>query len=264
MRPDPALPRDPDAEDLLASMGIGPLLEPGRRLRITAEMRHKASRLRPTMRAELRRFLRRDSLEGERDLADFDYTTALEHLTTLDPQQRMTELAAAAQDPEAAGLLVVAGRALQYLKGIIPARSRATITGPMSVPPSDYQKFKFRRAYAVMNDPLEVFRDMNEGNLSRDQVRTLQTVYPSIYDDAEKTLFEEMAVMKGEKPNLQFSREKAAQIENLWQTRSWTPELGRAMQAAFNRKPPQQQPPPSLGNPGDDINATPVQRVEAK
>src|ERR1051325_10204917 len=106
VKPDAALPRDPPAEDLLASMGIGPLLEPGRKLRITAEMRHNAERLRPRMHAELRKFLRRDSLEGERDLPDFDYDQALEHLSQLDPQQRMTELAAAAQDPEAAGLLV--------------------------------------------------------------------------------------------------------------------------------------------------------------
>lgn len=264
MKPDAAFPRDPPAEDLLASMGIGPLLEPGRKLRITAEMRHKAARLRPAIRSQLRHFLRRGELEGERDLADFDYDTALQHLTELDPQQRMSELAAAATDPEAAGLLTVAGKALQYLKGIVPAKSRVTVTGPTPVPPSNFQKYRFRRAYSVMNDPLEIFRDMNEGNLSRDQVRTLQTIYPSVYEEGEKALFEEMAIMKGENPKLEFSRDKVRQIENLWLTRSWTPELGRAMQAAFNMKPQDQQGPKPLGNSSDDPSLTPIQRAESK
>jgi hypothetical protein len=264
MKPDAALPRDPPAEDLLASMGIGPLLEPGRKLRITAEMRHKAERLRPIMRADLRRFLRRDSLEEARDLPDFDYDQALEHLTTLDPQERMSELAAAAQDEETAGLLVVGGRALQYLKGIVPSKSHVTITGPTPAAPSDYQKYRFRRAYAVLNDPREVTRDMNEGNLSRDQVRTLQTVYPTIYEEAEKALFEEMAIMKGENPKLEFTRDKVRQIENLWLTRSWTPDLGRAMQASFAQQQPQQQKPKALGNETDEVNATPIQRMESR
>lgn len=264
MPADKGLPRDPPAEDLLAAMGIEPILEPRGRIRITAEIRHRATRLRPNIQVELRRFLARSELEGERPLADFNYRKALDILTELDAEQRITELAGAVEDQEAAGVITVAGRALQYLRGIVPARSRVTITGPRSVPPSDLQRYKFRRAYSVIEDPMEPFRDMNEGNLSRDQVRTLQTVYPSIYDFAEKTLFEEMADLKGKRPNLEFSRDKTRQIENLWLTRSWTPDLARKMQEAFSQKEPQQPPKRSLTNSSADASETPIQRAESK
>lgn len=263
MKPDPAFPRDPPAEDTFAGIaGIDQVLADGP-VRINAEMRHKAERLRPTMDAELRKFMKRATLEGERDLPDFDYKEKLRQLTELDAQARMAALAAplGGEDP---GLLVIAGRALQYLKGIVPARSRATILGPVDVLPSDYQRYKFTRAYSVIRDPLTVFRDMNEGNLSRDQVRTMQVIYPSLYEDAEKVTFEIMAEMKADNPKLEFTRDKVRQIENLWLTRSWNPELARTMQAAFDQKPPPDQKPAPLGNSNDDPSLTPIQRAESK
>ena len=262
MPADAAFPQDPQAEDLFAQGLIKQVLAGGK-VRITAEMRHGAERLRPAIRASLRRFLRRDSLEGERDLSEFDYNEQLEQLVRLDPEQRMAELAAGAPG-EASGLLVIAGRALQYLKGIVPAKARATLLGPESVPPSDFQRYKFRRAYSVIADPMDVFRDMNEGNLSRDQVRTIKVIYPSLYDEAEKMLFMELAELKAVDPGVKLTRDKARQVENLWLTRAWTPELGRAMQAAFNQKPPEEQKPAPLGNHNDDASMTPFQRAEAR
>lgn len=264
VKPDPAIPRDPQSEDLVACMDFGQVLEPHGQVRITAAMREKAARLRTTIRAEIRRFLRRSELEGERDLPAFDYDAAMANLTELDVEQRIVELTGALQGGEEPGVVVVAGRAIKYLRGILPVRSRITVTGPTPIPPSDFVRYKFRRGYAVVEDPLEVFRDMNEGNLSRDQTRTLQTIYPSLYEEGERALFEEMAIMKGENPKLEFSRDKVRQIENLWLTRSWTPELAKAMQAAFSQPEPKAQAPKPLGNAPADASATPIQRIEAK
>lgn len=261
---DPSIPRDPPAEQLFAVLGAQAVIEPGR-VRITQDMRHKAQRIPARIRTEIRRFLTRSKLEGERPLPAFKYKEALERLTSLDPEERITDVASAFDEhDEAAGVIVVAARAIKYLQDILPKRTRVTVTGPASVQPNDLVLYRFRRAYAVACDPMELFEDMNEGNLARDQVRTLQVLFPSIYDEAERVLFEELAELKAKRPRLELPRDKVRMIENLWLSRSWTPELARTMQEAFKYKDPGEAPAGgkrSLSDKTAEASQTPVQRI---
>lgn len=260
--------RDPAAEQLLAVMDVESILEPGAKVRITADMRHRAARLPATIQAEIRRFLTAADRETERTLPEFRYKRCLTLLTEFDPQQRIEALAhAISPEDDAAGVIVAAGRAVKYLQDILPTRSRVTYTGPVQMQPNDLVLYRFRRSYAAIEDPMEVFHDMREGALCRDQVRVLQACYPSLHDGAEQALMIELARLKADRPTIELARWKVRQIENLLLTRSWTPDLARMMQDAFKKadKPTGNQPSPSgLSDKTTDASETPVQRIANK
>lgn len=266
---------DLPAESLLAVLGVEPVLEPGRRIRFTVEMRERADRLvriedgvtvEGKVRDEVRSFLTR-SEPGEAEHGEWRYKRALELLTELDPEQRIAELAGAVDDEgdEAAGVIVVAARAIRYLQDILPRRTRVTFTGPESVKPNDLVRFRFRRAYEVADDPMRLFGDLNAGRLARDQVRTLEALYPALHEAAQRALFQELANLKARRPRLELARWRVRMIENLLLTRSWTPELARAMQAAFKEEEPKAPPRGhGLTDKTSDASQTPVQRIASK
>lgn len=262
---DPTVPRDIEAESLLAVMDVEAILDPERKIRLTQEMREQATRVPDKITSQIRRFLVASEMEKAGAMPEFDYATAMKLLTAFDPEQRITALEMRIQDGEpAAGVVVAAGRAIKYLKDILPAKARLRVTGPEQVEPNDLVKYRFRRAWAVVEAPLGLFDDLLEGAMSRDQVRTLQAVYPALYEHAEKSMVLELARLKGDRPSIQLDRWKVRQIENLLLTRSWTPELTRVMQDAFGKEKAPPKPSGSLGSTDPLAAATPVQRAEAK
>lgn len=265
---DPAVVRDPPAEQLLAVMDVESILEPGAKVRITQEMRHKASRIPALINAEIRRFLTSAEFGKPGPLPEFKYKRTLALLTEFDPQQRIQALSAAVhEDDDTAGVIVVAGKAIKFLKALLPAKARVTYTGPVQMQPNDLVMYRFRRAYAAIENPMEIFDDLREGSLCRDQVRVLQAIYPSLHDTAEESLMLELARLKGERPNLELSRAKVRQIENLLLTRSWTPELARRMQEAFkggDKASGNKPSPTGLTDKTADASQTPVQRIAEK
>lgn len=262
---DPATPQDIDAESLLAVMDVEAIIDPERKIRLTQDMREQAARVPGKITSQIRRFLVASEQEKGGPLAEFRYATAMDLLTKFDPEQRIAALALRIQEgDQGSGVIVAAGRAIKYLKDILPAKSRIRVTGPEPMEPNDLVKYRFRRAWAAVEEPLGLFDDLQEGAMSRDQVRTLQAVYPALYEHAEKSMVLELARLKGDRPNVQLDRWKVRQIENLLLTRSWTPELARVMQEAFGKEKAQPKPSGSLGSGDPMAGATPVQRAEAK
>lgn len=259
---------DPAAEQLLAVMDVEAIMRPRAKIRVTQEMRQRAARLPNLIAAEVRRFLTSSEQEKERPLPPFKFKEALELLTEFDPEQRIAALAEKfTADDDASGVIVAAGRAIKYLKTILPVRSRLTMTGPETQEPNDLIKYRFRRAYTVIEDPMQVFGDLREGALGRDQVRTLKAIYPSLYDVAEKAVVMGLAELKGDRPTLQLASWKTRQLENLLLTRTWTPELARVMQEAFKKgqQPAKNQPSPTgLTDKTSDASETPIQRIANK
>jgi hypothetical protein len=266
--PEPLIPQDPQAEQLLSVLGVEPLLETGLKIRITQEMRQRAARVPAAIAAETRRFLAAAEPEGDRSMPDFRYRDALRLLTELDPEERIMALSDAVQEgDDVAGVIVAGGRALRHLKAILPRRSVRTVMGPKTLVPNDLVVYRFRRAYAAVQDPLGIFGDMQEGALSRDQVRTVQAVYPSLYDTASQSMILGLAELKATRPTIEFPRWKVRMVENLLLTRSWSPELARQMQAVFGKekRPEGVQPRPSaLTDKTAEASQTPVQRIANK
>lgn len=263
---DPSIPRDVAAESLLAVMDVEAILDPERKIRLTQEMREQADRVPDKIASQIRRFLVASEPEKAGPMAEFHYATAMRLLTEFDPEQRITALEMRIQDGEAGeGVVVAAGRAIKYLKDILPSKARLLVTGPEPVQPNDLVKYRFRRAWAVVEAPLGLFEALQEGAMSRDQVRTFKFVYPALYERAEETVVLELARLKGDRPNVQLDRWKVRQVENLLLTRSWTPELTRVMQEAFKAqdKAPA-KPSGGLSDKASLTATTPVQRAEAK
>lgn len=271
------IPPDPAAEALVAVLDVEQLLERGRPIRITADQRQRAARLvrtEPdgvtiggTVRDQVRRFLMRSEFApADRDGPPFEYRRALDLLTELDPEARIAELSQAIPpEADAAGVVVAAANVLRHLKAQLPVRSRITYAGPKSVEPNDLVKYRFKRAFAVAQDPIEVFEHLNSGDLARDEVRALEAMYPSLLDAGRKALLQEMATIAGQRPNYSVPLAKARMIENLLLTRSWKPELAKLLQDAFKKSEPDQQggPPPGrpLGDQAAKAAESPIQRA---
>lgn len=227
------MPANVQGETLLAAIGLDALLSP-EPLRVTAETRREAGRLGATIRKEMRRFLTAANFDRDRPLPAFKYREALEQLTgELSATHVADKLGALKDETEKMALDAAAGVALTFLRGILPKRSRQTSTGPQTVEPNMADLSAFRRAHAVVNRPLLVLEDLNEGALAGDQVDALAAVYPSLYDVVKQEIFLALADIKAKRPRFELAAKKDKQLQVLLQTRTWNPELAREMQKAF-------------------------------
>lgn len=257
-------PPDPEAEQLMAVIGVDRLLDPKARIKVTQEMRDRAARIPAMVADEVRRFLSASDFEKDRPMPAFQYHRALEQLTGLDTEARIAALAETLEDSEH-GCIVVAGNIFQALKVTLPVRSRQTVTGPVSVTPNDFTLYRFRVVYAVAADPMDAMRDLREGILSRGTARALKIMFPTLYEAAVQASLVSLARLKGDRPSLEVGRAKTLMLEALWLSRSYTPELGREMQKHFETKgadEPGMQPQRSLGDKSSDLEGqTAIQRV---
>lgn len=204
----------PRSESLLAVVGVAPFFadEP---IRFTADMRRDAERLPVTIRKELRRFVTSDAFDRERPLPEFAYKKALGQLTeSMDPV-RLADRIAKLDPDDSQELLVGAGRAVEFLKAILPKRTRMTPLGPEPVEPSAADVSAFRRAYGVCNRPMVVLEDLNEGSLARDQMRALEAVYPGLYDAIKEATFEALTQLKTDKPKAELPHKRSKQLSVL-------------------------------------------------
>lgn len=141
-----------------------------------------AARLPSKVTALLRQYLTSGDHAASDKLPPFDFADVGKLLLGTGSQAQSDAIHAGITDPALAGGVVnVASRIIAYLQPLYPHRVRVTMTGPVDGRPSDQDVARFRRVYQVADDPLLVLRDLNEGALSRGQVRSLQQLYPELY-----------------------------------------------------------------------------------
>jgi hypothetical protein len=258
------MPANVLGEALLAAIGVDALLSP-EPLRVTAETRREAGKLGATIRKDLRRFLTAAEFDRDRPLPAFKYREALELLTEqLDASHIAEKLGALKDEAEKMALDVAAGAALAYLRQLLPRRARQTSTGPQTVDPNMADLSAFRRAHAVVNRPLLVLEDLNEGALASDQMDAIAAVYPSIYDVIRQEVFLALADIKAKRPRFELSTKKDKQLQVLLQTRTWNAELARDMQKAFAEVEAAAQSGGGGAPSGPSPMDTPTRRIEAR
>lgn len=221
----------PAGEALLAVIGARAFLGP-EPFRLTQDHRAKAGRLRATAAKELRRFLTSQEFDKERPNPEFDYQEAL-RLLSEDPQPLDVANKLTGDPEEGADLLVAAGNALEYLRQTLPKRTRSTLTGPKPVKPSDTDVSRFRRSWSVLNDPMVVLADLNEGVLVRDQVRALEAAFPALYDAIKQELQVALSNLAGSRKDAEVSRARAKLLDVLMLSRSWDQALADEQQRSF-------------------------------
>lgn len=216
-------------EALLAAIGLEPFLgdDP---VRITQAHRADAAKMQrfadpqglviapaPAVRSELREFLTAEEWAREKTLPEFKYRRALEVLT--EPPETLTAripgLIQTQDDEEKAALVLAVTAALDYLRTLLPRHSRQTPTGPVQLDPNAAILGIFRRSWGVANRPMVVLEDLNEGVLARDQVRALQTMFPTLYTAIKDEIIEVMADHKAKHPKFELPHKRSKQLSVL-------------------------------------------------
>jgi hypothetical protein len=78
-------------------------------------------------------------------------------------------------------------RAVQYLKSIKP---NADPMGPLdgNRVPTKIEESKYDRAVAIAQQPLSIFNHMKKGDMTPDDVTTLKTIYPALYNSLNQKI----------------------------------------------------------------------------
>jgi len=66
--------------------------------------------------------------------------------------------------------------------------------------PSDFEISKWMKYVKTVDDPMSALKDMRKGLLSYEQVDTLKSVYPEIYNETKNAFMEELSGLKEELP----------------------------------------------------------------
>lgn len=193
-------------ECLLAVTGIDALLT-RQKLKVTKSKREAAVQVPFAIRKALKRFL--TAAEADKPTSrPFTYSTTYKAVndppTTAELQDMVEGI-----DPDAeTALLIAAGQAINYLRTMAPSRTRMTVVGPKSLPPSDAEISRFGRAYWTCQDPMTVFEDLCSGTLTRAQIEYMRKAYPGLYELTGEILASLLIELKAERPNWEPSWQK--------------------------------------------------------
>ncbi len=160
---------------------------------------------------------------------------------------------------------MAAGFASDYLRSILPKRSRMTSLGSVSVDPSDMEKYRFARAHALLERPAVLMEALHAGVLSSEQVRTYATAFPALYAKLRESVFLALVDYKSAHPratDLPQRRDKLLGV--LLQTRTFDDKLLKECQAAFAQADQGQPGKKPLGSESLKQVQTPTDRVTFK
>lgn len=103
--------------------------------------------------------------------------------------------------PKLSGKVVTgATRAATFLQSKLPTPlvNTSSFTPNAARPvPSDFDLQTFARYYAAVANPLSVVRDLQRGQVTREQVEALQAVYPKLYESVRNAVLEKLRVLDG-------------------------------------------------------------------
>ena len=256
-----------EAEALLAAVGIDAVLAPGA-LRITAAQREKAAKWADGsfMGREVRRFLNaQDPEPNDLELPEFDYLETLDRLTAgVSPEEAADRISG----EDAAVLVLVAGKAIDFLLGEIPKRTRVTPLGIRPVEPSDIELARFRVVYGAINDPARVFARLRAGVLSTAEMRAFAAVYPELNDLLRQIVFEALAELAAKRSErYELPHETAKSVATLLGVTVISREVLAEAQASFEGQDVGGEAPAPPKRPlksGAERLETPVQRTTFK
>jgi hypothetical protein len=91
----------------------------------------------------------------------------------------------------AAYLGATSARAMSYLASIKPDTAQQ---GPLEPArqPSDVEIAKYNRALAIAEQPLMVIKHVKDGTITPDDIKTISTIYPALYDSMKEQIMEKL------------------------------------------------------------------------
>jgi hypothetical protein len=253
-------PAPPTPELVVTTLGIEKFLDAS--ARTWRYVLDDAARLPKKVSDLMRRYLTSADHDEPEDLPPFDFKAVKKLLLGSGSIGQSDAIHAGIGDPTLArGAVDVASRIIEYLKPLMPKSERATAAGPVPVQPSAQDLAAFRRVYQVADDPLLVLRDLNEGCLSRGQVRSFQQLYPQLYGLLGDVVPEVLANIKsGRGANWQLPRRKEQGLKLLLGQDTSSPLQLAQYQKGYQQKQEQQGGPTPGARPDTDKLLTPGQR----
>lgn len=155
----------------------------------------------------------------------------------------------------AAGVGVVAARALSYLATVAPVgRSpQGLLGGKGPTRYSDQDLASWHRTSEAVKNPTAVVENAKHGSLSREGVKALQVVYPQMYEEMRQHAMGELADLdrRGKLDSMPYEQKLMMGIMlNIPADGTMTPEFISGMQATKMAAPDQPQTAPAKGGGG--------------
>lgn len=164
----------------------------------------------------------------------FDYKTVGKQLQDTGSRDQVAAFqgAFANEPPElTAKVLDVSSRVIRTLADRFPRRTSPGIVAAPA-PPGGVELARFKRLWQIACDPLEVLESLGRGNLSRDQVRAVEGLYPSVYSAMRLAVIKGISRTKARRASWVPSRAMDLQLRVLMQANTITPQLAADIDAA--------------------------------
>lgn len=98
-------------------------------------------------------------------------------------------------------------RAHEYLQEHAPKPvGRPGTIMALSLPPSDYEIDLFERRRKVVNDPMTVLREIDQGTLTPEAVHAISNVYPEMYKQLKQSITVELGELAGRGESLPYKQ----------------------------------------------------------
>lgn len=227
----PPLDDNAIAEAWLAVFGVTSFLDGGR-ISINPAAAAKVQRLSGDIRYRTRRFLAGEAIGPMPSIPDIDFREVADALFE-EPTQ--DDLAARLHHfPESIlpGLLVAAGKGLEYLRQALPVTRIATTLTTEYRDPSPRDADAFERKFAVADDILLAFDLLGAGRLSGDQVETVATIYPTLYARAVADVPGLLVDIFGAKGEINIPAGRERQLQVFMRAENLNVDLAEAVAAA--------------------------------
>lgn len=252
-------------EAVVAAMGIRPFLlgDP----RLTAPLKRRADDLVVIIQRGLFRAIRSEASDvGRGDGDEFNYKEVSKALIDTGDREQIKAFtdAFAGEHPDlTAGVQSEATRIIHYLIDQFRTvrKARLTVTGAIDGAPSDVQLQRFVRQWRIACDPLSIITALELDEISRDQVRALEALFPGVYGAIRKGVLLSISRIKARRPSWEPERAKDLQLRVLMQTDTIDPRLAADIAATAEPPPQQAQAPSRMPKQAGDGMGTAGQRL---
>lgn len=205
------MPKKLDPSELwLAVLGITPFLDGGR-ISVSPSVDSSVQKLLPTIRQQLRLFLR--SGGPSPDIPDLDFREVGDALFGPMPGDELALRLSGFPEALVPGIVEGAVRGRNYLQQRFPITRHQTALALEYRDPSPHDAARFARLYSAIDDPLTVFQSLVAGRLSGDQQDAFAAVYPTLYDASWNEVFPALADVFAGKDKPDLPRKKQSQLE---------------------------------------------------
>lgn len=172
-------------EILLARTGISHVLSNSDK---SLWLRKTADPIEGEIESKMKAFLGSEREAVKITLPAFNYETVLDQLTKIkEPNHKAFEKL---DSSTITGYLASVSRAVKYLASVIPKSAVKDMIGVRNLLPPELKISKFRRIYAVAEDPMSALKALVDGTLVKDQTLALQVMFPGIFSAAKAALMD--------------------------------------------------------------------------